>query len=777
MYQPNRVSTFFILVFLLIAMGVSVSATSLPADAFWETKYFHAGVQGKVYSLLSQPGALYIGGYITAVGDVPVRNVARLNTSDGVVSGAIALGDGLDGRVDALCEHGGQVIAGGLFTNSGETVVNKVALWDGIEWQALGAGLPGVSVQALASYEGHLYAGAYRWDGAVWTNVLQTDGAITELVVHDGLLYVGGGFSEARGDSVSNAFAWDGTQIVHLGAGLAQPVVSADGGAAGVVFAVGDDFNYGGVSRWDGADWVVEQETTIVQSVAYYGTSLVTSNWIYIGGGQFQQAIQSNQSGSWVSVGGFVSSAMVEHEGVLFLDANEGVELGVLSPGLIGYNGSHLQAAFIPGHGFDEGFRALTPFGAGVVAGGDFVIADGQEFDGLGMTAAGNWSPWGKRSDLPISFPGMFVDLEVVGMETFGIYSYVDYDVAVEVLVKVVWGGTEWQCQLLDTSGWFYGDLVVAGSGLFNIQNQEVSSVDLVSGVRTPLPGLALDGNIYGACAHLEEVVICGSFTMNEGAPVSNVLRYTGGVWQDVGAPLSTTRVEVVAPMDGARLAAAIRVGEMRRVALFDGVEWTVLEGDFDRIISDLVYHRDRLFAAGSFDWVGPTNARGIAVWTGTKWAPVGSGLEGRTWGRVEDMVSAGNHLWVAGSFATAGQHLSVGLAEWTGDPTTLTGEPSGVRTELPGAVRLLGMPHPNPFNPRTSVSFDLPGDGRVWIGIFDVRGALVRTLTDEVYAAGIHSVVWNGENDSGHAQPSGVYFARLLSSGRREAVKLTLVR
>jgi len=694
-----------------------------------------------------------------------------------VVSGATALGNGLDGKVAAFCEHGGQVVAGGNFTHSGETVVNGVALWDGVAWQALGAGLPGVSVKAVVSYEGQLYAGAYRWDGVVWTNVLQTDGAITELVVHDGLLYVGGGFSEARGISVSNVFAWDGTQIVLLGAGLANPVISADAGAAGVVFAAADDMGYGEVYSWNGANWVVEQETSIVRSVACYGTSLVTSNWIYIGGGMFLLAIQSNQSGTWVTVGDFISDAMGVHEGVLFLDADEGVEPGVLSPGLIGYNGSGLQTVFTPGHGYDDGFRAMAPLGTSVVAGGDFVIADGQEFDGVGMTAAGSWYPWGKRSDLPISFLGMFEDLEVVGAETFGVFSYVDWDVSVEVLVKAVWVATEWQWQLLDSSTWFYGDLVTAGSGLFNIQIQEVSSVDLVSGVRTPLPGLALDGNISGACAHLAEVVICGNFTMNGGEPASNVLRYTGGVWQDVGAPIPATSVEVVAPMDGARLAAAIWVDGVRQVALFDGGEWTVLEGDFNRRISHLVYHRDRLFVAGSFDWVGPVNARGIAVWTGTEWVPVGAGLEGRTWGRIEDMISADNKLWVAGTFTTAGTHASIGLAEWTGDPATLTGDPSAVPDELPGAVRLLGRPYPNPFNPRTSVSFDLPQNGRVRIGIFDVRGALVRTLTDEVYAAGTHGVIWNGEDDSGQAQPSGVYFARLLSGERQEAVKLTLVR
>ena len=777
MYQTIRPSALFVIVLLLTTMGVSVSEAATPADAFWETKYYHAGVQGTVYSMLSQPGALYVGGYIAAVGEVPARNVARLNTSGGVVTGATALGDGLSGKVAALCEHDGQVIAGGFFTNSGGTQVDNVALWDGAAWQAIGEGLPGVSVRALASFEGDLYAGAYRWDGAVWTNVLQTDGAVTELVVHDGLLYVGGDFSVARGDSISNAFAWDGAQIVPMGAGLDQPVLSADEGVSGVVFATGDDMGYGGLYRWDGASWIVEQSSTLVWSVACYGTSLVTSNSIYIGGGQFQPAIQSNQGGSWAMVGEFTSETLCEHEGVLFLGARENDEPGVLSPGLIGYNGSSMQTVFSPGHGYDEGFYALAPFGGGVLAGGDFVIADGQEFDGVALSAAGAWSSWGARSDLATSFPGVFENLEVVGVEAFGVYQYVDWDVAVEVLAKTAWTGTDWQWQLLDPGGYFSGDLVAVGSELFNFNIYGVNSVDLVTGACTPLPGLALDGRVSGACAHLGDLVICGKFTMNGGIPVSNVLRYAGGVWQDVGAPLPGSDVDAVAPLDGARLAASIEVDGVYRTALFDGVDWTVLEGDFNRSITNLLYHRDRLFAGGSFDWVGPTNARGIAVWTGTEWAPVGIGLEGSSWGRVEDMISAGDHLWVAGRFTTAGGHLSVGLGEWTGDPTTLTGDPSGVPDEFPGAARLLGRPYPNPFNPRTTVSFELPQDGRVQIGIFDVRGAFVRTLTDEVYAAGNHAVVWNGEDDAGQAQPSGVYFARFLSGGRQEAVKLTLVR
>lgn len=101
-------------------LAIAVPAAAQPAaDADWVTGYHHAGVQGTVSAMLSRPGEVFVGGSILAVGDVPVRNVARLVTTDGVVTGWSALGDGFDGSVKALAEHDGQVVAAGFFRHSG----------------------------------------------------------------------------------------------------------------------------------------------------------------------------------------------------------------------------------------------------------------------------------------------------------------------------------------------------------------------------------------------------------------------------------------------------------------------------------------------------------------------------------------------------------------------------------------------------------------------------------------------------------------------------------
>ena len=96
----------------------------------------------------------------------------------------------------------------------------------------------------------------------------------------------------------------------------------------------------------------------------------------------------------------------------------------------------------------------------------------------------------------------------------------------------------------------------------------------------------------------------------------------------------------------------------------------------------------------------------------------------------------------------------------------------------LPPTVFRLLPNHPNPFNPRTTIAFDLPADAsRVSLRIFDLRGRAVATLVDGSLPAGRHSAAWTGVDDAGRALGSGIYLAR-IDTGRDRAVrKLTLVR
>ena len=84
---------------------------------------------------------------------------------------------------------------------------------------------------------------------------------------------------------------------------------------------------------------------------------------------------------------------------------------------------------------------------------------------------------------------------------------------------------------------------------------------------------------------------------------------------------------------------------------------------------------------------------------------------------------------------------------------------------------------YPNPFNPRTTIHFELIAAGRVDLTIYDVSGARVATILDEYLDAGRHDASWHGCDDTGRDQPTGIYYYRLRQAETRESGKMTLIR
>ena len=83
----------------------------------------------------------------------------------------------------------------------------------------------------------------------------------------------------------------------------------------------------------------------------------------------------------------------------------------------------------------------------------------------------------------------------------------------------------------------------------------------------------------------------------------------------------------------------------------------------------------------------------------------------------------------------------------------------------------------PNPFNPCTTLRFELGQPDRVNLSIYNVLGQQVAVLVDEMRQAGTHAVVWDGRDERGIAVGSGLYFARLEAGGTAHTRKLLLVR
>jgi hypothetical protein len=84
----------------------------------------------------------------------------------------------------------------------------------------------------------------------------------------------------------------------------------------------------------------------------------------------------------------------------------------------------------------------------------------------------------------------------------------------------------------------------------------------------------------------------------------------------------------------------------------------------------------------------------------------------------------------------------------------------------------------PNPFNPVTTVQYDVAVAGNVTITVYDVAGRLVRSLVDTHQAPGRYTAQWNGTDDRGNPVGSGVYFYRMTAAGyQSQTRKMVLLK
>ncbi|MEN8006876.1 MAG: dockerin type I domain-containing protein [Candidatus Krumholzibacteriota bacterium] len=88
-----------------------------------------------------------------------------------------------------------------------------------------------------------------------------------------------------------------------------------------------------------------------------------------------------------------------------------------------------------------------------------------------------------------------------------------------------------------------------------------------------------------------------------------------------------------------------------------------------------------------------------------------------------------------------------------------------------------LSQNHPNPFNPKTEISFSLPTGSAVRLEIFDLAGKKIRTLVDGTYGPGDHTVIWDGTDAAGTTVSAGVYLYSVTADGFVQTRKMMLIK
>ena len=189
---------------------------------------------------------------------------------------------GFDGGIGDMTLLDGDLVVAGSFRRLAvgrrQQTVNRIAVFDGGQWTALGSGIEGYTVEALAVVDQAdgpvLYAAGQfesaggqparniaRWDGEKWQEVGGgIDGPVNALAVLETsagpVLYAGGRFSNAGSTPANNIAAWDGQKWSALGEGVNEPVYALTTGLGKNLLYVGGAFTEAGgkpaktVAQW-----------------------------------------------------------------------------------------------------------------------------------------------------------------------------------------------------------------------------------------------------------------------------------------------------------------------------------------------------------------------------------------------------------------------------------------------------------------------------------------------------------------------------------------------
>jgi parallel beta-helix repeat protein len=88
-----------------------------------------------------------------------------------------------------------------------------------------------------------------------------------------------------------------------------------------------------------------------------------------------------------------------------------------------------------------------------------------------------------------------------------------------------------------------------------------------------------------------------------------------------------------------------------------------------------------------------------------------------------------------------------------------------------------LRQAYPNPFNPTTTIRYDLPQESQVQLNVYDIAGRLVTTLVSQSQVGGSYEVLWNGMDANGNTLPSGLYLYRLQAGSFVANQKMLLLK
>ncbi|MCK4694999.1 MAG: gliding motility-associated C-terminal domain-containing protein, partial [Candidatus Cloacimonetes bacterium] len=102
-------------------------------------------------------------------------------------------------------------------------------------------------------------------------------------------------------------------------------------------------------------------------------------------------------------------------------------------------------------------------------------------------------------------------------------------------------------------------------------------------------------------------------------------------------------------------------------------------------------------------------------------------------------------------------------------------GDITFAENEIASTIVMLSN-HPNPFNPSTTIDFTTQNNSNIELTIYNIKGHKIKTLANNDYTQGSHSIIWDGKDSHNKQVSSGIYYYMLRINGKTEAVKKCLL-
>jgi hypothetical protein len=634
---------------------------------------------------------VYVGGTFNGTiggGTQFIRNIARWDGRSWH-----ALGGGLNSSVWAISvSPAGGILAGGEFTKSDTTSLNRIARWDGLGWSPLfqqGSTAQGTNNRVndivvsgdnvfccgLFNSVGNATPAKYiaRWNATTqsWFDV---GGGVNSyayhLAIHDSDLYVSGAFTLAGGDSVRNVGRWDGhrwNDVGLNGAFQVDDIATADDGTLYFCgdFGLGVNSAMRYVGKWNGTVWnPVNSACNSNQAVSRVATD---GSDVYIIGSTgsctgLTGGFARSNGERWVGFGNGVSAATADVFSILKDDdtvyaagqfEQAGADQRDFSLSQWHDSAWHRvrEGSFvgIGPNNFQYPVYALTKFDGALYAGGDFTQAGGHTLYSIARWDGSAWSGLGGDNT-------GFSDGTVRSLAIFQNELYIGGE-----FTSVTTGG---------------GALNVSGIARWNNADwQQVISPSTDNGVA---------GSVFALQASDSLLYVGGSFGSSGSVSSANIAAWTGSDWRSLGQgvggsvpPGTAVRVNSIALSGpdlfaGGNFTTAINTDsstiQVHNLARWDGSSWHAM-GNFNGAVYALYARGGELYASGAFTLVDAIPANHLARYDGEQWNGVGDGTRGMatgSTGEVYCLTPDDSGLWFGGNFSHAGTLPSSNIGSWT---------------------------------------------------------------------------------------------------------------